>query len=111
MSSNGLFYLFFITILVFSMVGHSEEVKKITQVASTDSLYLCKKDRVVRWLRSYKLEDGKCNTLYSKGGYVQIVGSATYYTSCENILNSVKKNLEEGGYVCSLTASHSVLDL
>lgn len=76
----------------------------------TDVFFICKRDRSIRWLRAYKLENGKCKTIYSKEGYLQVISSATYFASCEAVLLSVKKNIEEGGFKCTSTTV-SVIEL
>ncbi len=106
MISNGLFY--FLLSLSCLVLG-SPVLAQGTEV--TDIFYLCKRDNVTRWLRAYKLENGKCNTQYSKEGYLQIISSATYFTSCEGVLHSVQKNLEEGGFKCSPASKHIVTEL
>lgn len=123
MKSNGLFYFskhfgaLLIALTVFcSLPVYTQENKPETKpeapaVESTDIFYLCKRDKTTRWLRAYKLENGKCQTLYSKEGYLQVISSATYFASCEGVLHSVRKNLEEGQFKCNLTAKYSVLEL
>lgn len=101
MTSNGLF-LFFIVFVVAS-AGYSQQ--------STDMFYVCKRDRMVRWLKAYKLENGKCQTLYSKEGFIQVVSSATYFSSCESVLHSVQKNLEDGGFNCAAIEKHAYLEI
>lgn len=76
----------------------------------TDVFFICKRDRSIRWLRAYKLENGKCKTIYSKEGYLQVISSATYFASCEAVLLSVKKNIEEGGFKCT-SVPVSVIEL
>ena len=104
----------------FNVAAYAEENKKISDpalntavkpAAETDLFFLCRRDRSVRWLRAYKLENGKCFAQYSKDGYLQIIGSAAFYSSCEGILQSVKKNLEEGGFSCNANSKYSVLEL
>jgi len=87
--------------------SESEEIKS----HASEIFYLCKHNNSSRWLRVYKLKNGRCNTQYSKSGTVQIVGSAIYFVNCEKFLNNVKRNLESGGYTCTRTSSHSVLEL
>lgn len=115
MISNGLFYLLFCAVFTFKLniVTYAQNVENAEAIAPSgiDLFYLCKRDRNVRWLRIYKLDNGKCNTQYSKEGYLQIIGSATYYASCEGILQSVKKNLEEGGFICNPSPKYSVIEL
>ena len=113
MISNGLFYFVIVAIVLLSVNDFtlSQEYKKNTESEISDIFYICKRDRNSRWLRAYKLENGKCNTIYSKEGYLQIVGSATYFSSCEGVLHSVQKNLEEGGFKCTPVSKYSVIEL
>lgn len=113
MISNGLFYFFIITVISFNSqhLSYAQDMRKTAEVSDSDILYLCKRSKNTRWLRAYKLENGKCNTIYSKEGYLQVIGSAVYFSSCEGVLHSVQKNLEEGGFKCSPVTSYSVLEL
>ena len=113
MISNGLFYFVIITVLSLSSqhLSFAQDFRKIAEVVETDLFYLCKRNKNIRWLRAYKLENGKCNTIYSKEGYLQVIGSALYFSSCEGVLHSVQKNLEEGGFKCNSVAKYSVLEL
>lgn len=61
---------------------------------------MCKRGKESRWLRAFKT-NGRCKTYYSKEGYLQVVSSATYFSSCEAVLNNVQSNLLEGGFKCS----------
>ena len=114
MFSNGIFVL-----IMASLMFISAARAQITQVASessqspdsSDIFYICKRFKDVRWLRAYKLENGKCKSLYSKEGYLQVISSATYFSSCEGVLVSGKKNLEEGNFKCTQMAKASVIDL
>lgn len=101
MYSNGLIIL--IILLSLGSQSHAQD--------SSDIFYICKRDRMVRWLKAYKLENGKCQTLYSKEGYLQVVSSATYFTSCEGVLHSVEKNLVEGGFSCNQIQKHAYVEL
>lgn len=108
MISNGLFYL----VLSFSVLilpVSSVQAQESSEIA--DLFYLCKRDNVTRWLRAYKMDNGKCQAAYSKEGYLQVISSATYFSMCEGVLQSVKKNLEEGGFRCTLTPKYSVLEI
>jgi hypothetical protein len=77
----------------------------------TDIFLKCKRDKSIRWLHAFKLENGKCKTYYSKEGYLQVVSSATYFASCEGVLQSVRKNIEEGGFKCQEQPSAQVIEL
>lgn len=110
---NGLF-IFTLAVLLLTQTSFSQE----TPVADTaqgsgvsDVFYLCKKSKNTRWLRAYKLDNGKCKALYSKEGYLQVISSATYFSSCEGVLLSVKKNLEEGSFKCTQMSNASVIEL
>lgn len=113
MISNGFLYLIIIIAIAVGskQLSLAQEIKKTTEAETTDLFYLCKRDKSLRWLRAYKLDNGKCNTIYSKEGYLQVIGSATYFSSCEGVLHSVQKNLEEGGFKCSLISKYSVIEL
>lgn len=113
MFSNGVF-IFIATLLIFSSTAQTQTGSATppeTSSSSNDVFFVCKRDKVVRWLRAYKLESGKCKALYSKEGYLQVISSATYFASCEGVLLSVKKNLEEGNFKCTLAANASVIEL
>ena len=82
------------------------------QAADPNEIFLlCKRDKNIRWLRAFKLDNGKCKTHYSKEGYLQVVSAATFFASCEGVLQSVRKNIEEGGFNCSDVTSVKVADL
>ncbi len=105
MFSNGLFLL--IVAMLMAPVSWAQNADP----ESSDIFLLCRREKSVRWLRAYKLESGKCKTLYSKEGYLQVISSATYFASCEGVLRSVQKNIEEGGFKCVNTPQVSVLEL
>ncbi len=105
MFSNGL--LAFVFLLMSTPISWSQN----SEADSSDIFLLCKRDKSVRWLRAYKLDNGKCKTLYSKEGYLQVVSSATYFSSCEGVLQSVQKNIEEGGFKCANIPQVSILEL
>jgi len=83
---------FAITLIV---VGQSNAAEKNNNV-----FLVCERHKEVRWLRIYTGSDGKCKSVYSKEGFSQVVSSATYFASCEAVLNNVKKNIEDGGFKC-----------
>ncbi len=73
----------------------------LANVTAKNVFYVCKREREVRWLRVFMTEsNSKCKTMYSKEGYIQVVSSATYFSSCESVLLNVKKNIEDGGFRC-----------
>lgn len=93
---------FFILIFPFFLVTEcfAEEITADTTEKSS-IFVLCKRGKEVRWLRAFKTDIGKCKTHYSKEGYLQIISSATFFSSCEAVLENVKKNLEEGSFKCT----------
>jgi hypothetical protein len=105
MSSNG----FFISIVCFFLSVNA--FAQISPTLSEDLFVICKREQMSRWIRAYKLESGKCQTQYSKEGYLQIISSATYFSSCEGVLLSVQKNLEEGGFKCNTSQKYAVIEL
>ena len=120
MFSNGLFIFAFMIIstpISWSQTGNvsattaSQDVSASGETEASDIFLLCKREKSVRWLRAYKLDNGKCKTLYSKEGYLQVVSSATYFASCEGVLQSVRQNIEEGGFKCQEATSSQVAEL
>ena len=107
MFSNGVF-LFVISVFIFSLTAGAQGEMGAD---STDLFFVCRRAKSVRWLRAYKLDSGKCKAIYSKEGYLQVISSATYFASCEGVLLSVKKNLEEGNFKCVQMPKASVIEL
>ncbi len=120
MFSNGLFIFVFMLVSTpiswsqtgrASAVSTSQDVSLSSESEASDIFLLCRREKSVRWLRAYKLDNGKCKTLYSKEGYLQVVSSATYFASCEGVLQSVRQNIEEGGFKCMAVPQISILEL
>src|SRR4051812_18424629 len=110
MRSNGLFI--FILSFVLMVVGSPVRAQQNTDSENADLFFLCKNSKgSARWLRAYRIENGKCHTVYSKEGYLQVISSATYMTSCVGVLHNVRKNIEEGGYKCAKLDSYSFLEV
>lgn len=105
---------FFISILVFSSVyllaNYStaeepfapDQMERSLASAKTkkEVFYKCTRGKELRWMRLYYQKNGKCKTVYSKGGDAKEVSSSVGYEACENVLNNIKRNLEAGAYVC-----------
>lgn len=92
----------------------SETVNAQAQVSENQKnelFYICKRDKDTRWLRAFKTDNGRCKTHYSKEGYVQVVSSASYFSSCEAVLNTVKKNIEEGQFKCEEKLLNSFIEI
>ncbi|MFN3454073.1 MAG: hypothetical protein ACK41T_03880 [Pseudobdellovibrio sp.] len=73
--------------------------------------YVCDRQKEVRVIRVFTSSDGKCKTSYSKEGYTQVVSSASFFASCEAVLQNVKKNIEEGGFKCREEKLASVVEI
>lgn len=80
-------------------------------ITNSDIFLVCVRGKENRWLRAFKLDSGRCKTHYSKEGYVQVVSSASYFVSCEAVMNSVRKNIEEGGFKCQEKNLESMVEL
>ena len=65
----------------------------------------------MRWMRLYYQKNGRCKTVYSKGGDAKDVSTGLSYEICENVLNNIKKNLEQGSYVCEEKVLVGALEL
>ncbi|MGZ3690510.1 MAG: hypothetical protein ACXVAX_03340 [Pseudobdellovibrio sp.] len=113
MKSNGLFIFVIGLFLTCGSIAQTESPRLAENTTeATDIFYICKNSKgSSRWLRAYRLDGGKCHTVYSKEGYLQIISSATYMTSCEGVLHNVRKNIEEGGYKCWKLDSYSYLEI
>lgn len=103
MRSSG----FFILVVLFFSQGFDLNA----QTASTDLFFVCHRQKEVRWLRTYKTENGKCKSLYSKEGYLQVISSASSFTYCETNMTAVKKNLEEGGFNCEAQSLAALVEI
>lgn len=99
-------HFFILLATLFSLQTSTAEVTE-----KSDVFLKCKRDKSIRWLRAFKLENGKCKTYYSKEGYLQVVSSATFFASCEGVLQSVRKNIEEGGFKCQEANTAKVVEL
>ncbi len=108
MFSNGVL-IFIISVFFFSLTAGA--LGESSGSDPNDLFFVCRRAKNVRWLRAYKLDSGKCKTIYSKEGYLQVISAATYFASCEGVLLSVKKNLEEGNFRCVQMPKASVIEL
>jgi hypothetical protein len=116
---------FFISIIVFSSVyllaNYStaedhlspEGVERSISSAKEkkEVFYKCTRGKELRWMRLYYQKNGKCKTVYSKGGDAKEVSAAVGYDKCEEVMNNIKKNLEAGAYVCEEKVLMGALEL
>jgi hypothetical protein len=96
-----LVYVLSVTFVV--ATSHAVEKNKV--------FILCERQKDVRWIRVFSSNDGKCKTVYSKDGFSQVVSSATFFSSCESVLNNVRKNVEGGGFKCKEAALAQVIEI
>jgi hypothetical protein len=103
-------FVFIIHMILFQSAFSQNE--DMASDASINSVFVvCHRQKETRWLRAFKLDNGRCKTYYSKEGYVQVVSSASYFSSCAAVMNTVKKNIEEGGFKCAEKNLASMLEL
>jgi hypothetical protein len=74
-------------------------------IQESESLVVCKNNRVVRTIRVNNEKDGSCRTIYTKFGVDRVVGNAKYKTSCLQFLNNIKTNLEGASWSCREVAN------
>lgn len=66
-----------------------------------DVSYICRFGAEVRTIRVVPPgDDGRCRSIYTKQGIDQEVGKGMNPQSCIDIMNGVKKRIEEGGWKC-----------
>lgn len=111
-SSSG----FFILVSLFSSVLFAQNNELVNSEINSSGnksnvFIVCSRQKETRWLRAFKLDNGRCKTYYSKEGYVQVVSSASYFSSCEAVMSTVKKNIEEGGFKCAEKVLASMVEL
>ncbi len=92
----------FVTQLSFAERNIQTDERLSADENKSDNMFVvCTRQKEMRWLRAFKLDNGRCKTYYSKEGYVQVVSAASYFSSCAAVLDTVKKNIEEGGFKCA----------
>ena len=102
----------FILASVLSLNGFAQTSESHSYSENKKNLFIvCTRQKETRWLQAFGLDSGRCKTYYSKEGYVQVVSSASYFSSCEAVLNTVKKNIEEGGFKCSEKVLASMIEI
>ncbi len=61
---------------------------------------ICHLKKEVRTIRIEKENSGRCNVIYTKSGRDQNIGTAVNESSCVDISQNVKKNLEAAAWKC-----------
>lgn len=84
------FFILPLFLLVTSVVFANEVQKTL----------MCKNMKTVRTLRIEKIAGGKCQTVYTKAGVDQIIGSGFNPNSCEKFLDDVKQTLIDAKWNC-----------
>lgn len=64
------------------------------------SYVICKNQKEVRTIRIESAGGGKCQTVYTKQGKDQVVGSGLNPMSCEDFLSTVRKKIEDANWKC-----------
>lgn len=90
-------------ILSFSVLSAAPTASDLTYV-------LCKNQKIVRTLRIEK-ESGKCQTVYTKNGQDQVIGSGLNPNSCQKFLTDVQGNLEKAGWKCRETKDSALSEI
>lgn len=86
--------------------------QNLLSAESFDSqVWMCTRQKEIRWVRVSSSGDGKCKTLYSKDGFIQVVSSATFFTPCEAVMQNIKRNIEDGGFKCELKKMNSMIEI
>jgi hypothetical protein len=67
--------------------------------ARAEQALICKNKKVVRMVRVTK-ESGHCQTIYTKDGKEQTIGSGQNLSSCQKYLEDVRRNLSNVGWKC-----------
>lgn len=75
-----------------------------------EPLLICKNKKIVRTVRITK-EKGLCKTRYTKEGKTQDIGSGMNPSSCQKVLEGVRKNLEASHWSCRDVKASSVSDV
>jgi len=78
--------------------------------AAEPQYFLCKNKKIVRTLRSIPpvSEGTDCKAVYTKNGEDKEVGAGKMYSSCVNIINNIKTNLEKAGWTCKDISSSKI---
>jgi hypothetical protein len=61
---------------------------------------LCKAKTTIRTMRVEKDSSGNCKTMYSKDNQEKVMISANGTSACINVMQKIRKNLEDNTWVC-----------
>lgn len=82
------------------VVGFFILMGSLAQAEIGDAFILCKHNKVVRTLRVDAVSDSQCKAVYTKEGVDKVIGASQNKEVCGDVLNKVRKNLEEGSWAC-----------
>ena len=88
-----------LTIPTALLVGFFIFTANIAQAELGDAFILCKHNKTVRSLR-VDSTDTQCKAVYTKEGIDKIIGSSQKKEICGDVLDKVRKNLEENNWNC-----------
>lgn len=86
-----------IPFILFLALGFNAQAEVVHE---TEASVICRLKKEVRTLRVEKGDDGKCRAIYTKSGRDQNIGLASNESSCTEILDKVRINLEEAAWKC-----------
>lgn len=122
-SNRGLFFLqngYFGLLVLASLFYFSHiawGIEEPLQEPINEAPYvLCRHSKMIRTIRvTQSKEKGPCETLYTKLGVDRKVGYGIHLTSCRQIVDNIRRNLEVADWQCKdITAkasiSHSMAD-
>ena len=79
------------------------------------SYTLCRKEgeNLVRTIRTIEVVDTetkekKCQTIYTKKGKDEVIGSGRYPETCKNFLRNIEKNLKSANWQCKDVSQSSI---
>jgi hypothetical protein len=89
----------FLRIPMAVLVGFFIFGASFAQAELGDAFILCKHNKTVRSLR-VDSKDDQCKAVYTKEGVDKIIGSSQKNEICGDVLDKVRKNLEENAWNC-----------
>lgn len=102
------FFLLFLFLNFFSFFKfHKLSFGDLKQKSQVEEYALCEKknSKDVRTIRvnifqPTGADDRKCETIYTKKGKDEIIGSGKYEGTCYQFLRNIKENLEKANWTC-----------
>ena len=107
---NQYFWLVFVAALIcFSDIAFGVE-EPLKESINEAPYVLCRHSKMIRTIRVKQSgEKGLCETLYTKSGVDRKVGYGIHLTSCRQIVDNIRRNLEVADWQCKdITAKASI---